>query len=101
MWLWIKKIEYDGGLDYKGKIIFDRKSIISSKYKKKGKSTLLRVILYALGFEGVRTNGIANLDLKTNIKICISSKSSVKIFIFVFKSKLAIPFVITTSNTNA
>lgn len=78
--MWIKQIEYDGGLDYKGKIIFDRKSIISSKYNKKGKSTLLRVILYALGFEVVRTNGIANLDLKTNIKILTDDLEEIQIF---------------------
>ena len=78
--MWIKQIEYDGGLDYKGKIIFDRKSIISSKYNKKWKSTLLRVILYALGFEVVRTNGIANLDLKTNIKILTDDLEEIQIF---------------------
>lgn len=78
--MWIKQIEYDGGLDYKGKIIFDRKSIISSKYNKKGKSTLLRVILYALGFEVVRTNGIANLDLKTNIKVLTDDLEEIQIF---------------------
>lgn len=78
--MWIKEIEYDGGLDYKGKIIFDRKSIISSKYNKKGKSTLLRVILYALGFEVVRTNGIANLDLKTNIKVLTDDLEEIQIF---------------------
>lgn len=78
--MWIKQIEYDGGLDYNGKIIFDRKSIISSKYNKKGKSTLLRVILYALGFEVVRTNGIANLDLRTNIKILTDDLEEIQIF---------------------
>lgn len=78
--MWIKQIEYDGGLDYKGKIVFDKKSIISSEHNEIGKSTLLRVILYALGFEVVMTNGIANLDLKTKIKILTDDLEEIQIY---------------------
>ena len=76
----IKQIEYDGGLDYKGKIVFDKKSIISSEHNEIGKSTLLRVILYALGFEVVMTNGIADLNLKTKIKIVTDNLKEIQIY---------------------
>lgn len=63
----IKKLIYDGGVNYNGEISFDRKNFIISKDNKAGKSTLLRVLLYALGFEIIMTNGIADLSLQTKV----------------------------------
>lgn len=78
--MWIEQLEYDGGLDYKGKVTFGKKTIISSKHNIVGKSTLLRVILYALGFKVVMTNGIAALNLKTDIKIITDDSEKIQIF---------------------
>ena len=64
----IKRIEIDGLIEH-GEFDFTSKTILRSEENQVGKTTLLRAVLYALGFSIPSTRGIKFQDLSFKVKV--------------------------------
>lgn len=78
----IEELRYHGGLHFVGKIIFDKRNFIVSENNIAGKTTILRTLLYGLGFKITMTNGVANLDLDTVVRLITDSSEKIEIHRF-------------------